>query len=115
MPAGPGIGSGRGRGARSERLEARGEDGGPDRFDHEHGDGGGFRANQGFGRRVGLGRNLAELAILMRPGVERIAGMAMRRAEVAEQAEQVQREGADQEPAGSQRESGESVHTWAVI
>lgn len=60
-----GIGSGGGRGAGGEWLVAEGEDGFPYRFDEARGSGRGFRAKQGRGSREGLGRNLAELAILM--------------------------------------------------
>ena len=89
-----------------------GEDRRPHRFDHQDRYGGGFRADHGLGSHIGLGRDLAELAILVGTGMFSRVRMRMRGSQVAEQAEQVKHERADQEPAGRQRESGDSAHTW---
>ncbi len=108
-----GIGSSGGRSPGGKRLEAFGEDGRPYRFDHEDRYGGAFRADHGLGRKIGLGRDLAELAFRMGLGlgILVLVGDTL----VAEDSEQVYEKSPQQKPAGLPREMTEDSHTWEGI
>ncbi len=94
---------------------ALGEDGFPHRFDHEDRNGGGSGADQRFRGHIGLRRDLAELAfgmgLRMGPGILMAVGGPL----IAENAEQIDEESPQQEPAEAQGKMKEASHTRGGI